>query len=420
MLTLSCLASAVIHVPLYFGARWVSETYMTSEIRITEPAKPVQMVQLSKQAWDKSMSAARKTARNSPSKTTAAKSDPAKPKAKEPKPEAKKKPKKDKITGQIVEVPPTADDRANPDAKFLSKYNSTVKKQSMARMEERDPTKRRVTNRLQEKNVAPARPQPGALPTKGLTLEGRDDKGTQSGEGPADQKAKKKTIIQVPDVAQKDDVQLKLSDLPGRSLSMPNQRGTDALKGNGDELKLQLGDDLFEVPALSGGKRGSKDAKVGLPSLAALRPTIGTIARISGSPSNDHVENVPEGDGTFLNTKEFKHATFFYRVKDSVAGHWNDMLYSAYRRRDPTGNIYGIRDRATLLSIELSLDGSLNAVRIVNSSGVDFLDTAAVQAFERGSPFPNPPAAIADDDGNIRFTFQFSVVHSGRSFRLFR
>lgn len=420
MLTLSCLASAAIHVPLYFGSSWLAETYMTSEIRSSEPAKPVQMVQLSKQAWDNSMTAARQAKRNA-RKSSAVKSDPLKPKPKsEPKAEPKKKkPKKDKITGQIVEVPPTADERPNPDAKFLSKYNSTVKKQSMARMDARDPAKRRVTNRLQQKDVAPSRPKRGALPTKGVTLEGSDS-GSQTGPGKSKKKGKKKTIIQVPDVAQKDDVQLKLSDLPGRSLSLPNQRGTDALKGNGDELKLQLGDGLFDVPSQSGGKRGSKDANVGLPSLEALRPTIGTIARISGSPSNDHVDNVPEGDGTFLNTKEFKHATFFYRVKDSVAGHWNDMVYSAYRRRDPTGNIYGVKNRATLLSIELSLDGTLNAVRVVNSSGVDFLDTAAVQAFERGGPFPNPPAAIADDDGNIRFTFQFSVVHSQGPFRLFR
>ena len=130
---------------------------------------------------------------------------------------------------------------------------------------------------------------------------------------------------------------------------------------------------------------------------------------------------MPEGDGTFLNAKEFKYATFFYRVRDSVAIHWEGLAAQEYRRRDPTGNIYGIRDRATLLHIRLSREGRLDDVRVEQTSGVDFLDNVAVQAFRMAEPFPNPPLGIADEDGNIQFNFQFVVVMSSRSpLNLFR
>ena len=418
MLTLSLLASAVIHVPVYFAAKWLIGEYMTAEVRKSEPVK---MVRMSSDAWKRSMAQAKRAKRRF-STGPSAKAEAAKPKPKKPEPKkAPEKTKRDKLKGQIVEVPPTADDSPNPDAKFLSKYNSNVKKESVARIEERDFTKKRVTNRLQERDVSPARVQPGSVQTKGLTVDGRSDRGDQPGEGvdrPARQK--KKTVIQVPDTTQQDQVELKLSEVPGDRRRVSNRRGAEALRGNADKLQLQLGEDLLEPLPRGGGKRGSKDGKDGLPSLSALKPTIGTIARLNGSPSRDHITNVPEGDGTFLNTKEFKYATFFYRVRDSVAGHWDDLVAQEYRRRDPTGRIYGVRDRATLLKIELSLDGRLTGVWVANSSGVEFLDAVAVQAFRLAEPFPNPPAGIADDDGSIRFTFQFTVVQSRGPLNLFR
>jgi TonB family protein len=183
-----------------------------------------------------------------------------------------------------------------------------------------------------------------------------------------------------------------------------------------------MGEGLEEGGGEGGKKRGAEEgAEKKIPNLASLVPTIGTVARISGSPSRDHVEGVPEGDGTFLNTKEFKYATFFYRVRDSVAGYWEDLAAAEYRRRDPTGNIYGIRDRSTLLHIELTRDGRLGQVRIEQTSGVDFLDNVAVQAFKMAEPFPNPPPGIVDEDGAIRFNFQFVVTMRSRGpFNLFR
>ena len=420
MLTLSVALSAAVHIPVFFGLRALGESYMSARIRSDAPVK---VVRLSPTAWRDSMRAAEKARKFPFAKSNGPSAAPVREANKDtPKPKQEEPPKeRQKLDGQIVEVPPTADDRPNPDAKFLSKYNTHVAKETMARVEDRDPTKKRVTNKLQERDVSPARPQPGALPTKGLTLEGTSDRGDQPGEGAGKaEQAKRRSVVEIPDMTREDSVRLKLSEAPGAGLRVSNRKGTDALRGNADRLRLELGEDLLEAPAREGGQRGSPEAQDGLPSLAALKPTVGTLARISGSPSRDHVEGLPEGDGTFLNAKEFKYATFFYRVRDSVAGHWDDLVAQEYRRRDPTGNIYGVRNRATLLSIQLSPEGRLTEVRVASSSGVDFLDAVAVQAFKMAEPFPNPPTGIADDDGRIRFNFQFTVVHSGGPFNLFR
>jgi outer membrane biosynthesis protein TonB len=43
------------------------------------------------------------------------------------------------------------------------------------------------------------------------------------------------------------------------------------------------------------------------------------------------------------------------------------------------------------------------------------LDHVAVEAFKKAEPFPNPPMGIADEDGSIRFNFQFVVTMRPRS-----
>ncbi len=86
-----------------------------------------------------------------------------------------------------------------------------------------------------------------------------------------------------------------------------------------------------------------------------------------------------------------------------------------YRRRDPSGNVYGRRDRSTLLEIRLSSEGQVTDIRVEQTSGVEFLDNIAVQAFRLVDTFPNPPVGLADEDGHIRFHFNFTVVMSTSS-----
>jgi TonB family protein len=138
-----------------------------------------------------------------------------------------------------------------------------------------------------------------------------------------------------------------------------------------------------------------------------------------GGGTNDWLKDVDEGDETALNAKKWKFASFFNRVKRSVAEHWKPDV--EYRRRDPTGNVYGMRDRITVLRVQLRPDGSLANVIVEQPCGVDFLDDEAIAAFKGAQPFPNPPRQLVDESGMIQFRFAFIFEISGSpAFKIFR
>jgi TonB family protein len=148
-------------------------------------------------------------------------------------------------------------------------------------------------------------------------------------------------------------------------------------------------------------------------------PSQAVMDQIIGGAPNDHLEDAEEGEGTYLNTREFKYASFFNRVKQSVGMHWNPN--ATLMRRDPTGTTYSGRDRHTLLSVTLDERGRVANISIEKSCGLEFLDMEAVESFKRAQPFPNPPAGLLEDDSKVRFKFGFFMeMGGGPRMRLFR
>ncbi len=140
------------------------------------------------------------------------------------------------------------------------------------------------------------------------------------------------------------------------------------------------------------------------------------IGKGPGSP--DYLKDVDDGDGTALNSRKWKHASFFNRVKRAVAREWHPDLI--YVRRDPSGNVYGLKDRVTVLRVHVDAEGKLATSNIVQSSGVDFLDEEAAEAFRRAAPFPNVPKELLESDGQMHFNFAFIFELSGRgSFKVY-
>jgi outer membrane biosynthesis protein TonB len=132
----------------------------------------------------------------------------------------------------------------------------------------------------------------------------------------------------------------------------------------------------------------------------------GDVAESGGGAPNDDLQNVPAGDGTALNTREWKYASFFNRVKQAVTAKWNpNGKMSTHSQAE-----VGYADRQTVLVITLRPDGSLVEAYVAKSCGLDWLDQESVQAFEHAQPFPNPPAALVEG-GIIRFQFGFTVTN---------
>src|SRR4029079_1208068 len=124
-----------------------------------------------------------------------------------------------------------------------------------------------------------------------------------------------------------------------------------------------------------------------------------------GGGSVDPLEDVENGDETALSSKRWVYASFFNRLKRQVAQNWDPV--SVYRRRDPTGTVYGFKTRVTEVRVSLSRKGELTKILVTTPSGVIELDDEAVRAFKSAGPFPNPPEGLVTKDNQITFAFSF-------------
>ncbi len=323
----------------------------------------------------------------------------------QPKPEEKKKP--EKLEGQVVDVAPTPDDSPPKDARFLSEHNTNVKRESISRF------------RRYDYSVAQPRPTVAgdkrSKPSKPVKDEGRDKVALvakKRGESKSSKGSKGKAF-EIPDLHRRDALSLKLDLKLGK---LASYSATDQLKGNSNRLNIHPGK-ASDANQADSGDQGKQDSTVAM----FKQPSLDKLDMVSGAPANDHVDDVAEGEETLLNSKEFKYATFFNRVKRGVSQYWSPRVGEEYMRRDPYGNIYGVKDRKTLLEIALDPEGKLVDVDVVRSSGVKFFDDVAVQSFRDASPFPNPPKGLVEGDGKIHFQFGFYFMIGTRpTIRAFR
>lgn len=304
--------------------------------------------------------------------------------------------------GQIVDVAP-GNSEIDPDAKFIAETNNRAPKQTRAKETTafyRNAMPRRTAPRVTEGNGSDAVERAQHAGNQGL---GSDDRPLSS--------ANPKMARELPDARRRHAVELKTAPEQGPGIAVTSQSETEELRGNSKRLNLHDG-------AVDRGEDASS-GRTGQPGVLSLLPSSAVIDRISGAAANDHLQDVAEGDGTFLSTREWRFASFFNRVKQSVGQQWTPQ--NQLRLRDPTGNIYSGRDRYTLLTITLDQRGRLRDAFVEKSSGLDFLDLEAIQAFERAQPFPNPPPGLLARDETIRFQFGFFLELTGRpGLRLFR
>jgi TonB family protein len=319
--------------------------------------------------------------------------------AKKPEPKQENRPQ-----GQVVDVAPGNEQEA-PDAKYLAEKNNRVQKESKAR--DQTPFYR---NAMPNRTANTPRPNAGKDEAAQLAIVGNGGTGQDS--KPAQKGSGQKPVFDVPTVKRRDQIALKEDPSKGPGASVSNQPESAEVRGNAERMRIE--------PGTPGGQgEQESQGKQGLPGLSQLMPSQAAMDKIIGAAPNDHLKDVEEGEGTFLNTKEWKYATFFNRVKQAVGRNWdpNEPL----RQRDPTGEIYGGRDRYTILNVTLGGDGLVKDIQVQRSSGVDFLDEAAVVSFRRAQPFPNPPPGLMGANGTVTFPFGFYLETGGRPLmRIFR
>jgi TonB family protein len=150
---------------------------------------------------------------------------------------------------------------------------------------------------------------------------------------------------------------------------------------------------------------GQSGAGGGAPQAPNLKPTDEVLERALGGGSVDHLEDIEQGDESALSAKKWVYAAFFNRLKRQVAQNWDPA--TVWRRRDPTGTVFGFKTRITEVRVSLSRNGDLSKIVVSGPSGVIELDDEAVRAFRSAGPFPNPPEGLIEKDNQITFAFSF-------------
>lgn len=324
--------------------------------------------------------------------------------AKKPKLEEKKRDPEKIPPGQVVDTPP-GNKQIDENAKFVSETDNKVAKETKAKDQSqlyRNATPQRTST---QKNDAQGDSESDKASIAGNNGMGTDDRPLK------DTAELAKLAMKVPDIKKQQEVELKKPDSEGPGLQVSNRDERQAIKGNSDRWSL--------TPGASGADSDASSGHVGQPGAPNLLPSPAVLDKIAGAAPNDYLKDTDEGEGTYLNTRQWKYASFFNRVKQSINNHWNpgDQL----RLRDPTGQIYGGRDRYTILAVTLDEKGRLKDTYVEKSSGLDFLDLEAVKAFERAQPFPNPPPGLLAADSTVKFQFGFMLELGGRpGLRLFR
>lgn len=325
---------------------------------------------------------------------------PQKPAPERKKPEKKEPEKHPK--GQVVDVAP-GNKQEDPNAKYLAESANKTAKETRAKEQT-----------AFYRNAMPNRTSTTPTEGDGTDQVEKAQVGGNEGIGQDDRpllNGQKKAAMEVPDVKKRDEVAMRpTEDTQGVGVDVANRTESAEIQGNSKRLNIQ--------PGSVEGSTESSQGKVGRAGVLSLLPSNSVLDKVTGAAANDHLKDVDEGDGTYLSTKEWKYASFFNRVKQSVGQHWNPG--AQLRLRDPTGGIYGGRDRYTLLQVTLNENGQLTDVYVEKSCGIDFLDLEAVHSFERAQPFPNPPPGLVTDS-SVRFQFGFFLEMGGSPrMRLFR
>ena len=267
----------------------------------------------------------------------------------------KQKKAEEKLSGQVIELQKPDKEEVPDSARFLSQYNMKVERERKAR------------------------------------IRGRS-------EGRGSWQSTEVAGIQLP--------KIKGALKPSTPEEPTKEEAREPKRGEGGEKAIKLGTlGLSALSKVAEGALGSQGSGMGF-GFSGIGVKTGMDGKRSGAGSDDAIFGIDEeGETTLVNSRSFKYWEFFQRVKERVRQEWDPV--TPYRRRDPTGEIFGKKDRLTILGVILDSNGNIERLEVLRRSGLPFLDEEAIRAMKQAAPFVNPPKGLADENGKIAFRFGF-------------
>jgi protein TonB len=116
-------------------------------------------------------------------------------------------------------------------------------------------------------------------------------------------------------------------------------------------------------------------------------------------PQVEEKEALDNDEPVSLDTKEAKYVSYFSRIKQQIQRVW--VYPSQGTKRSLSGEL--------TLKFEISKDGNLLNLRLINSSGSKILDANAGKAVRRAAPYYPFPITITKKKLSILATFVYNT-----------
>ncbi len=134
-----------------------------------------------------------------------------------------------------------------------------------------------------------------------------------------------------------------------------------------------------------------------LESLLQLPQT--TESRIESQLRQKYRKDVEEGDAVWLDMEKDILISFFQRFRTNIYGVWNYPRKAAERGEEGT----------CLLRVTVRRNGSVESVKLMESSGSATLDQEAIRAVWKGAPYGPLPRAYEEEKLSIFAFFQYRL-----------
>jgi protein TonB len=133
------------------------------------------------------------------------------------------------------------------------------------------------------------------------------------------------------------------------------------------------------------------------------------VGSMNPSQTDDYIKDAEKGVETLVNAREFKYFSYYSRIRRQLSQYWEPLVREKFKKIYRMGRAPAAesRDRTTKLMIVLNSTGNLVKIQVLADSGILDLDDAAIEAFQKAAPFPNPPNGIVEGDGMVRIRWDF-------------
>jgi TonB family protein len=121
-----------------------------------------------------------------------------------------------------------------------------------------------------------------------------------------------------------------------------------------------------------------------------------------------YIQGMKEGEFSALNTKEFVFYSYFERVRKQLDQAWQPILRENVHRLLKAGrHLASNSDFVTRALVTMNNKGEILRIQVLEESGTQDLDQAAVDALNKAGPYPNPPKGLIDSSGNVEIRWDF-------------